>query len=332
VFQHDNAGVKDFFFGGTDAVAKHWLGLGAFGWRLDAAQEIDHSWWRAFRSALKPEFADAPLVGEVTAGATDATDYLLGNELDGVMNYRFRAAALDFAASAPVSDSNGAGGAPLTPSKLAHALTALWEDYPTDASRASFDLIDSHDTVRALSTLTAPGDGLTAPRQRLKLAALLQYTWVGAPMLLYGDEVAINAPGSDPFNRAPYPWSDQSGDLSLYGPPDLGVLDFYTRLGRMRHDLAALTNGDFVSLLTGDTSKSGGDNDVFAFLRAGGVAKPVVVVLNKGAGDESASVRVRGAYPNGTTLHDVLGSGSYDVSNGTVTVTVGPRTGVVLVG
>src|SRR5207248_4276435 len=112
------------------------------------------------------------------------------------------------------------------------------------AVAASFDLIDSHDTERALSSFTEAGDtGLTAPRQRLKLAALLQYTWVGAPMLLYGDEVAINAPGSDPFNRAPYPWSDQTGDLALYGPPDLGVLDFYTRLGHIRADLPSLRQG-----------------------------------------------------------------------------------------
>jgi len=331
VFNHESAAVKDFLFGGADAVAKHWLGLGAFGWRLDAAQEIDHPWWREFRAALKPEFADAPLIGEVTAGPADATEYLLGNELDGVMNYRFRAAALGFAASTTVSDNNGAGGAPLAPSKLAHALTALWEDYPKDASRSSFDLIDSHDTVRALSTLTAPGDGLTEPRQRLKLAALLQYTWVGAPMVFYGDEVAINAPGTDPQNRAPYPWSDQSGDLSLYGPPDLGVLDFYKRLGRIRADLPSLQEGNFVTLLTGDTEKAA-YKDLYAFMRAAPPAKPVIVVLNKGAQEEAAFIRLRGAYPNGIQLHDALGSGTSDVANGQVAVTVPPHNGLVLVG
>jgi glycosidase len=333
VFEHDNAGVKDFFFRKPDAVAKHWLGLGAFGWRLDAAQEIDHSWWREFRSALKPEFADAPLIGEVTATATDATDYLLGNELDGVMNYRFRADALGFAAGAPISDNNGAAGAPLTPSKLGHALTAIWEEYPQQAAAASFDLIDSHDTARALNSLSTPSDsGLTEPRQRLKLAALLQYTWVGAPMVLYGDEVAIDAPGSDPFPRAPYPWSDQSGSPSVYGPPDLGVLDFYTRLGQLRADLPVLRHGGFASLLTGDTSKASDDNDVYAFLRSGGADKPVIVVLNKGSSDEEASIPVRGAYPNGTTLQDMLVGGSYSVTGGSVSVKVSPRSGLVLVG
>src|SRR5207248_7163569 len=113
-------------------------------------------------------------------------------------------------------------------------------------------------------------------------------------------EVAIDAPGSDPLNRAPYPWSDATGDPALYGPADLGVLDFYTRLGRLRAQLPALRQGGFTSLLTGDTSKASGDNDVYAFLRSGGAAKPVIVVLNKGAGDETAIIPVRDAYANGT--------------------------------
>jgi glycosidase len=319
-FNHGDAAVQDFLFRGNDAVAKHWLGLGASGWRLDAAQEIDHSWWRDFRTAVKAVFPDAPLIGENTAGPADSTEFLLGNELDGVMNYNFRDDAIGFVNDYP-------------PSKLAHALTALWEGWPKQAVAASFDLIDSHDTERALSTFTEPGDtGLTEARQRLKLAALLQYTWVGAPMLLYGDEVAINAPGSDPFNRAPYPWSDASGNLALYGPPDLGVLDFYTRLGRARAELPALTVGGFTSLLTGDTTKASGDNDVYAFQRSGAGAKPVIVVLNKGATQEQASVPVRGAYANGAALQDALGSGSVTVSSGAVSVTVAPRNGLVLVG
>jgi hypothetical protein len=85
-------------------------------------------------------------------------------------------------------------------------------------------------------------------------------------------------------------------------------------------------------MLTGDTSKAAGDNDVYAFLRAGAAAKPVIVVLNKSANDESASVPVRGAYPNGTTLQDQLGSGTFSVSGGSMSVTVPPRNGLVLVG
>ena len=330
VFQHANAGVKDFLFRGNDAVAKRWLALGAAGWRLDAAQEIDHAWWREFRSALKPDFADAPLIGEVTATATDAADYLLGNELDGVMNYRFRAAALRFAAARSVSDSNGAAGAPLTPSQLGHALTAMWEEYPRQASLASFDLIDSHDTERALAVLTQGGT-FDEARERLRLAALLQFTWVGAPMVLYGDEVAINAPGGDPFNRAPYPWTDETGDLTTYGPPDTSMLAYYRRLGELRRTLPALRAGSFQTLLTGDTTRGGGDNQVYAFARVAPPAKPVIVALNRSANSQVATIPVRNVYPNGTTLVDQLLGTEASVANGSIRATVPGHGGLVLV-
>src|SRR2546430_14209761 len=126
-----------------------------------------------------------------------------------------------------------------------------------------------------------------------------------------------------PCNRAPYPWSDATGDPGLYGPPDLGVLDFYTHLGRLRADLPALRQGGFTSLLSGDTSKAAGDNDVYAFLRSGAApAKPVVVVLNKGSGDETVSVPMRGAYANGATLTDALTGATFSVTGGTVSVLV----------
>jgi glycosidase len=331
VFNHDDPGVKDFLFRGDDAVAKHWLAAGAGGWRLDAAQEIDHSWWQEFRTAVKAASPDAPLIAEDTAGAADAGDFLLGNEVDGVMNYRFRAAALGFVAAQTISDGNGAAGSPLTPSKLDHALKAMWEEYPQQASRASFDLIDSHDSVRALATVTQ-SSGLDQARERVRLAALLQFTWVGAPMVLYGDEVAVNAPGGDPFNRAPYPWTDASGAVGTYGPPDDETLRYYRVYGRVRSDYPALRTGGFTTLLTGDTTKAGGDNDVYAFLRSGGAAKPVVTVMNKGGATETATVPLRGAFPGATQLVDLLhGNAATTVSGGSARITLPPRSGAILV-
>lgn len=299
VFNHDDAGATSFLH----SVAKNWLGAGADGWRLDAAQEIDHSWWQAFRSDVKSAFPDAPLIAEDTAGPADASDFLLGNEMDGVMNYRFREDALAFA------------GGTLTPARLDHALNALREAYPVQALNASFSLIDSHDTPRATSLLTRP---------QLRLAAALQYTAIGAPMTLYGDEVAINAPGSDPFNRAPYPWSDASGNVNTYGPPDLGVLDWYQRLGRARADLPALRGTGFTSLLA--------NAQVYAFARTGGAAKPVIAVLNRSATPATATIPLRGTYSGGMTLTDALSDATFSTSGGSVRVTLGGDDALILAG
>jgi glycosidase len=332
---HANAQVREFIYKGTDSVVRHWDDRGADGWRLDAAQEIDHGWWRDFRTTVKAYAADSPLVGEITAGPADATPYLLGNELDGVMNYRFRNDADGFVRTTNFTDSTGVIRV-LRPSQLDHALHAELEDYPLQAAEVSFNLIDSHDTNRALFVVTEPGDSVAAAKDRQKLAALLQFTSVGAPMVYYGDEAGINAPGKngfgDPYNRAPYPWSDQSGNPSVYGPADQSMLSYYSRLASLRRNLPALRGGSFETLLTGDTTRASGDNNVYAFLRAGASAKPVVVVVNKGSAPEDASIPLRGAYPNGTVLTDGLAGKTFTVAGAAVKVSVPARGGLVLSG
>jgi glycosidase len=201
----------------------------------------------------------------------------------------------------------------------------MLEDYPRQASAVSFNLIDSHDTNRARFVL----DGNL---ERQQLAALIQFTAFGAPMVYYGDEVGIDAPGragfGDPYNRAPYPWTDASGNVDTYGPPVDFMLSWYTRLGRLRHSLPALRTGSFVSLFAGDTNTVRSDNDVYAFARVGAPNKPVIVALNKGDEAEAAQIPVRGLYPNGAKL----GEQNLPVANGRVFVSVPPRSGVVLVG
>jgi glycosidase len=326
VFEHGSAAVRNFFYRGPDSVVRHWSERGADGWRLDAADQLDHPWWRDFRSAVKSYAPDSALVGEIWP---DASEYLLGNELDSVMNYRFRRAVDGFVRATDWSDPTG----PIptrTPTQLDRSLQAVREDYPPQASAAAFNLLDSHDTNRALFVFTEPGDdGLTQARERLRLAALLQFTYVGAPMIYYGDEAAINAPGigvADPFNRAPYPWSDASGAPSTYGPADTSMIAYYTKLSGIRHELLALRAGTFEKVLASDAA------GIYAFARAGSGAKPVVVALNKSGSSRDVVLRIGRFYPDGTTLEDRIGGRTSTVGSGTVRVSLAARSGAVLVG
>ena len=277
-----NAAVRQF----TYDVVRHWS---PDGWRLDAAQEIDHRWWAAFRANVA-----GPLIAEDTAGPADASPYLVGTEFDGVMNYRFRQAALGFGLTVPFTDSSGTIR-PLNASQLDHSLKAMLADYPRAASAVSFNLVDSHDTNRL---------SFVVGNDTQRLVALLQYTSVGAPMLYYGDEAGIVAPGkngfADPYNRAPYPWDS----------PDRALIDYYARLGAVRHALPALRTGALVTLST--------KGNVYAFERVAPPDKPVVVVLNKGAAPAPVNVP---------------GTGLVDRLTGTrFTGTVPARGGVILVG
>src|SRR5205085_10681695 len=95
---------------------------------------------------------------------------------------------------------------------------------------------------------------LAQAKDRLKLAALFQFTYIRAPMISYGDEAGINAPSlsngqkgpeDDPYDRAPYPWADESGSANVYGPADNNLIAYYSQLAVLRKTHAALPTGEF---------------------------------------------------------------------------------------
>jgi len=341
VFRDDSPAVRDFFYRTPGAnVTQYWYERGAAGWRFDVANEISHGWWNEYRPLAKGYKADGPLVGEIWQ---DASQWLAGDQLDSVMNYRFRKNVLGFARGQfNWGDNDNFGGnqiVALTPSQFDRALRSVREDYPAEATAAMLNLVGSHDTNRSLYVLTVGGDnGLAEAKQRLKLSALFQFTYMGAPMVYYGDEAAINAPSlangpngpeDDPYNRAPYPWADEPGDQNAYGPADQSVVNFYTTLAHMRKQHAALRTGSFATLLTGDTSPSTTDDNTYAFARVGG-GEAAVVALNNGSGLNTASVPVAAYFADGTELKDALSGATYSVSGGHVNLTLAARSGAVL--
>jgi hypothetical protein len=172
----------------------------------------------------------------------------------------------------------------------------------------------------------------------LRLAALFQFTYLGAPMVYYGDEAAIDAPSlangpngpeDDPYNRAPYPWADAGGDKNVYGPADNSTVTYYRKLGHLRKQFPVLRDGAFETLLVGDLTPSSTDDDVYAFARTGG-GQTAVVVLNRGGITETAAVPVSSYFADGTTLQDPISGATYGVSGGAVTLTLEPRHGVAL--
>jgi glycosidase len=171
LFDQDNPDMRDFFYrGGVESVLGHWDSRGAYGWRFDVAFGTKHAWWRHLRLYAESYATDGPLIGEVW---DDASQYLVGDQLDSVMNYRFAHNVLAFVRTTASSDDVESSEA-YSPSELDHALAAEREDYPPAALSAMLNLIDSHDTNRALFMYTEPGDhGLTEAKEQQRLAALL---------------------------------------------------------------------------------------------------------------------------------------------------------------
>jgi len=343
---NENAAVKDFIYRTpTSNVTQYWYDRGASGWRFDVATDISHQWWNEYRGFAKSYKSDGPLIGEIFA---DASQYLAGDQLDSVMNYRFRKNVLGFARGFDWEDNDNNGTnkiVGLTPSQFNRAMLAIREDYPLPAQLAMLNLLDSHDTNRALYALKNGFESNAEAKERLKLAAVFQFTYLGAPMVYYGDEAGINAPSlanspggfpeDDPYNRAPYPWADETGSAAIYGPVDTGLLGFYATLGTLRRGYPALRTGAFTTLLMGDTTASTTDNNTFAFARTD-AGKKIIVVMNNGGSSNTATIPVGAFFTDGTILRDALDvssfapAGTHTVSGGNIVVTIPARSAAII--
>ena len=342
------AGVQDLFYAnGTASVAPYWVSLGAAGWRLDVGSEIDpgltdpdnNSFWEDTRAAVRAVSPDAVLIGEEW---DDDSQLLLGGEYDSLMNYRFRAAALDWAFDGCAGDGCTSGRSfadddsqawresgeidAITETQLWLRLNAIREDYPREAHDAMLNLLGSHDTARALWLLTkVSNDDDALAVKKLRLLSLLQYTWPGAPMTFYGDEVGVDAASvwdgavwrDDPTTRATYPWAD----LGL--SPNTGLRDHFVALGAARARSEALRQGD-VSLLVADDAAR-----VFAFARQT-EAETALIVLNRAGADQTLTLDVADLFEDGDVLADLLTGSSFTVVGRDLTVTVAALDGLVL--
>ena len=331
-FDTSHPAVRDFLYRAeSQSVLGHWYRRGADGWRFDFAEGPAPDFWRELRPVAKQMRSDGPLIAE---GSYDASRFLLGDQFDSAINDRFRRNVLGFACERDRLDHAGFIEA-LTPSQFDHALAASREAYPPQATAVLLNVVGHHDTNRALFLLADQGDkGMSEAIQRLRLAALFQFTYVGVPMVFYGDEAAINAPSltppePDPYSRAPYPWEDETGDVRTYGPPNHDMIKYYQQLAALRRSHAALRTGAFATLLTGDTSPSTKDDTTYAFARFD-EREAAIVVLNKGKHENTASVPVHDYFREGTILREAVTGAPARVSDGRIEVTLRARTGAVL--
>lgn len=192
------------------------------GLRLDVANEVDPNFWRDLRKRTKRLDSQMWIVGEVWG---DGSPWLGGDQWDSVMNYQFRDANLRFFAEGKT-----------TPSQFMQRLMQVHNGYANQVSRNMMNLLSSHDTPRFLTLC-----GNNADLHRL--AATIQFTWVGAPSIYYGEELGMQG-GADPDNRRGMEWQRAT--------PDNAMLNFYKRLIRLRNSHRALQSGEPQVLLTND--------------------------------------------------------------------------------
>jgi glycosidase len=312
----EQAPVYDLFTA-TDGVVGRWIAAGTAGWRLDVMDNLSHKFMRLIREATKVADPDALVLGEKW---DDASIYLLGDQADSTMNYRFRRAVIGLI-NGDTADLDGAI-AGLTPTQFRERMLGVMEDYPEPAWETLLNLVDSHDTTRILWTL-APGrddpaekespEALAEAKAKVRLVAAIQLTWPGMASIYYGTEAGLTG-HDDPDDRRPYPWDAIDTELR----------DWYRTLGTLRADHEALRTGDLQFLAADDEAGT------LAYLRAT-PEEAAITILNLGDASLTIEVPVGGRIPDGTVLTDGPSGVEVTVTDGEVSLDLAAHGAAVLI-
>lgn len=314
-------GPRDFVLN----VTKRWLApdgnpqRGVDGFRLDYAQNVPRVFWVAYRNMVKSIKPDAFITGEIW---TPAPSYLGGDAWDATMQYPFANALQAFF----VNRSNSA----ISASVFAQRLQDLTMLYPFQVSLDQMNLVDSHDTERWASRFVnadrpRAGNGGGGRRNRgnfnpskpndlewarMKQSLVVQMTYVGSPMVYYGDEAGMWG-GTDPDDRQPMIWKE----LQPYDDPEVqfkeDLFDYYARLIALHRRFASLQRG-FAHTVLADNGRS-----ILVYSRDLG-SEHVYVVINRSDSSQSIDLPTE-QFPRKARLIDWLDAAQAKVRPGSDT-------------
>jgi neopullulanase len=199
------------------AVAAYWMTTCDIdAWRLDVANEVDHHFWRQFRTAVRAVKPDVYVLGEVWH---TAQPWLDGTQFDGVMNYTYTQLIKDFIINKTIDSDT-----------LKNELTTQQFLYPDPVNQMLFNLLDSHDTPRILTQ--AKGD-----KNIVMQAMAMMFMQTGTPSIYYGTEAGLSG-GADPDNRRPMNWEH---------PAENPLFNFVKKLIQIRKTYnELLTRSEFI--------------------------------------------------------------------------------------
>lgn len=272
---------------------------GIDGWRLDVANEVPTGFWRDWHALARKINPQCYTTAEIW---DDAQRFIDEGKFSAVMNYHgFAIPVKGFLIDETVA-----------PSGEARMLDERRQGFPLAAQYAMQNLMDSHDTDRLASMIVnagkrpykepnrfdydigdspryVPDYDVRQPNDRerrvQRMVALLQMTYVGAPMIYYGTEAGMWG-ADDPCDRMPMVWPELSYDPQQADPLgrprqanpvgfDEGLFRYYQAAIKFRRDNPALRRGDIEFVTTDDQAE-------FLAFRRSDASDTLLVGLNRG--------------------------------------------------
>ena len=267
-----------------------WIGTtGLDGIRMDTWQYVPNSFWRDWNKAVKREFPNFRVVGEVKDGDVVHTSFFQGGRVrfDGVDSGLD--SLLDFPLFYPIRHAFAEG------KPIDEIPKTLAKDYLYSNSEILVTILGGHDDGRFMSEKGATIAGL-------KLANAFVLTTRGVPQLYYGDEIALEG-GDEPTTRGDFPGGfpgDKRNAFTAGGrtKDEQDLFEYIRRLTTLRRELEALRSGSLVNLHVSEHQ--------YAYARTLRNSAVVIVFNND---DKTAEIEFnvsRAGINNGALLRDRL--------------------------
>ncbi|MCG1021508.1 pullulanase [Sutcliffiella horikoshii] len=229
--------------------------------RVDTVKHVEDTTWMAFKNALTKEMPEHKLIGEAWgANVNDDQGYLNSGMMDSLLDFEFKNYARDFA--------NGQLEA------VQQKLEARNSKLNNTATLGQF--LGSHDEDRFLELV---GGDLG----KYQVAASLQLTAKGQPVIYYGEELGLPGKNDYPYytNRQNMPWDDVEGNETL---------EHYKKVLAFRNENPnTFAKGDREKVAGSDSdkflvfSRTYGENSVYVGLNTAATARDVT--LNFGSSE-----------------------------------------------
>lgn len=219
--------------------------FGIEGLRLDAADCIDHDFFRALKRRTKAKNPDFWLMGEIT-NSSDYRVWANPDMLDSVTNYECYKGLYSSVNSKNMFE-------------IAHGIARQFGPWGLYKELTLYNFLDNHDVNRIVNMVN--------DRRHLKNLYTLMYTMPGAPSIYYGSEWAIEGQKSHHNDSPLRPYIDVDNPQIT----DRELLEHLKYLAEIRQNSHALMHGTYEQVQI--------QNEQYAFARVSD-KETAVVFLN----------------------------------------------------